>query len=95
MKAPKIHSDFIHDRISDEEVGLTYKGNHRKHRRFGEFYETVAFEDKDGKLWGETFLWSSEDGLVDAFWDEDDDGMVTLKPVEAYEIITGGYRIKE
>lgn len=92
---PKIHIECILDRMSDEETGLTYVGSHRNHRRFGEFYETVAFEDNTGKLWGETFLWSSEDGFVDAFWDEDDAGMVTLKPVEAYEIITGGYRIKE
>lgn len=91
----KIHNEFIHDRASDEESGLKYIGSHRTHRRFGQFYETVAFEDKEGKLWGETFLWDNEDGIVDAFWIEDDDGMVTLKPVEAYEIITGGYRIKE
>lgn len=91
----KIHKEFILERMSDEETGLTYVGSHRNHRRFGEFYETVAFEDNSGNLWGETFLWSSEDGFVEAYWNEDNDEMVTLKPVESYEIITGGYRIKQ
>ena len=92
----KIHREYILERMSDlEESGLTYVGSHRKHRRFGQFYETIAFKDEDNNLWGVTLLWDSEDGFVDAIWEEDDAEYVTLKPVEAYEIISGGYRIKE
>lgn len=92
----KIHREYIIGRMSDlEDSGLVCVGSHQNHRRFGEFYETVAFEDSTGNLWGETFLCSSEDGFIDAFWEEDNAEYVTLKPVEAYDIIRVGYRIKE
>jgi len=95
MKLPKIHRKFILEEVSDEESDLKYVGTHRNYRRFDEFYKFVAFKDSEGNLWGEEFLWSNEDGFVDAFWKEDADEFVELKPAEAYEIISGGYRFKK